>query len=172
MFYELPFGRRFPLYLLKSRVVVNGILLQNSVFCRVPRVIGMNDVRQIVRSYPRKSSLDPPSRFPIPTTPTRRPNMRCAPCNACVATMFPLAVFCFSKTELFLKNPSRFADIARAHVEKHARQELSRGTEAATTAAPDGRPTARATESRASDACEVLYVPQETISLSPLDTHV
>eukprot|EP00904_Undaria_pinnatifida_P012782 jgi/Undpi1/8634/HiC_scaffold_25.g11099.m1 len=30
-------------------------------------------------------------------------------------------------TELFLKNPSRFADVARAHVEQHARQDSSSG---------------------------------------------
>lgn len=37
------------------------------------------------------------------------------------------------QTDLFLKNPSRFADIARSHVEKHARQ----GTSAVT---PPARP--------------------------------
>ncbi|CAN0236995.1 unnamed protein product [Scytosiphon promiscuus] len=41
-------------------------------------------------------------------------------------------------TELFLKNPSRFADVARAHVEEHARQ----GSSARSSKVPPPRPAA------------------------------
>lgn len=49
-----------------------------------------------------------------------------------LACPFPLPRFlcdcrAFRQTELFLKNPSRFADVARAHVEQHARQDTSQG---------------------------------------------
>ncbi|CAM9564200.1 unnamed protein product [Ectocarpus fasciculatus] len=46
-------------------------------------------------------------------------------------------------TELFLKNPSRFADVARAHVEEHARQD--KPSPASGKAPPTERQTAEAT---------------------------
>lgn len=46
-----------------------------------------------------------------------------------------------SQTEIFLKNPSRFADVARAHVEEHARQDtLASSKKAKAKAAPEGSP--------------------------------
>lgn len=40
-------------------------------------------------------------------------------------TLLLTLIFCSGQTDLFLKNPSRFADVARAHVEQHARQDAS-----------------------------------------------
>lgn len=44
---------------------------------------------------------------------------------SCVGYSLLACVFCSDQTDLFLKNPSRFADVARAHVEQHARQDAS-----------------------------------------------
>lgn len=55
---------------------------------------------------------------PLPARPVSPPSALF--CFRCGATLF------FAQTELFLKNPSRFADVARAHVEQHARQDTSR----------------------------------------------
>lgn len=49
----------------------------------------------------------------------------------------------YNQTELFLKNPSRFADVARAHVEEHARQD--KPSPASGKAPPTERQTAEAT---------------------------
>lgn len=76
---------------------------------------------------------NPPSPQPSPNPSCLPPFFRWFDLGAAASPLFFL-----SQTELFIKNPSRFADVARAHVEQHARQDLPRANHKEPPAAAGG----------------------------------